>query len=40
MSHDEERDLFKIAVKSGILNGHYPRTQFEVCHQALLSEVA
>ena len=38
VSHDEEKDLFKIAVRSGILNGHYSRTQFEVCSQALLDE--
>ena len=38
VSHEEEKDLFKIAVRYGILNGHYSRTQFEVCSQALLDE--
>ena len=38
VSHDKERNLFKIAVRSVVLNSVLSRTKFEGCHQALSSK--
>ena len=32
----DENDLYRIAVKGGILNGKYSRNQFDLCNQILL----
>jgi hypothetical protein len=33
----DENDLYKIAVKGGVLNGKYSRNQFDLCNYALLT---
>ena len=35
---DQERELYKIAVRAGVLNGHFSRSQFEVCSQDLVKD--
>ena len=37
MYRDTEKDLYRIAVKAGILKGLYSRNQFDLCLQRLLS---
>ena len=36
-SYDLERDLYKIAVRDGVLKGSYTRNQFDVCPRRLLN---
>ena len=35
---DQERELYKIAVRAGVLTGHFSRSQFEVCSQDLVKD--
>jgi hypothetical protein len=37
IDRDVTNDLYRIAVKSGILNGKFSRNQFDLCSQVLLS---
>jgi len=38
VNRDVETDIYKIAVKAGILNGGYSRNQFDLCPQRLLTQ--
>ena len=35
---DLETDIYKIAVKAGVLNGGFSRNQFDLCPQKLFNE--
>ncbi|KAK7489628.1 hypothetical protein BaRGS_00019023, partial [Batillaria attramentaria] len=38
VNRDLDTDLYRIAVKAGVLSGQYSRNQFDLCPQRLLSE--